>query len=137
MRRVGVEQWVILAIKAMYENAKSRVRLNGQFSDAFSIKVGVHQGVALSPLLFIIVIEVLSREFKVGCPWELLYAYDLALMAETLEVLKKKFTIWKDNIEEKGLRVNVSKTKQQQTQLVSQVRSCKMTVQYLSQRCWQ
>ena len=32
-------------------------------------------------------------------------------MAETLEDLKKKLTIWKDNIEAKGLLVNVNKTK--------------------------
>ena len=106
MRRVGVEKWVIRAVKAMYENAKSRVCLNGQFSDELNIKVGV-----LSPLLFIIFMETLLREFKVGCPWELIYAEDLVLMAETLEDLKKKRTIWKDNIEAKGLRVNVNKTK--------------------------
>ena len=57
----------------MYENAKSYVRVNGLFSDEFYIKVGVHQGVVLTPLLFIIVMEALSREFRVGCPWELLY----------------------------------------------------------------
>ena len=36
--------------------------------------VGVHQGSVLSPLLFIIVLEALSREFRVGLPMELLYA---------------------------------------------------------------
>ena len=111
MKIVGVEEWVIRAVKAIYENAKSCVRVNGQFSDEFNIKVGVHQGPAPSPLLFIIVMEALSREFKVGCLWELLYKDDLVLMAETLEDLKKKLTIWKDNIEAKGLRVNVNKTK--------------------------
>ena len=111
MRRVGVEEWVIRAVKAMYVNAKSCVCVNGQFSDEFNIKVCVHQDDVLSPLLFIIVIEALSREFRVGCPWELLYADDLVLMAETLEYLKKKLTIWKDNIEAKGLRVKVNKTK--------------------------
>ena len=79
------------------------VYLNGQFSGEFNIKVGVHQCAVLSPLLFIIVMEALSREFKVGCPWELLYTDDLVLIAETLEGLKKNFTIWKDNIEAKGL----------------------------------
>ena len=74
MGRVGVEQWVILANKAMYENAKSRVRLNGQFTDEFNSKVGVHQGAVPSPLLFIIVMETTYRAFKVGCHWELLYA---------------------------------------------------------------
>ena len=68
MRRVGVEEWVIRAVKAMYENAKSCVHVNGQFSDEFNIKVGVHQGAVLSPLLFIIVMEALSREFRVVCP---------------------------------------------------------------------
>ena len=69
MRRVGDEEWTILAVKAMYENAKSHVCLNGQFIDKFNIKVGVHQGAALSLLIFIIVMEALSRESKVACPW--------------------------------------------------------------------
>ena len=43
--------------------------------------VGVHQGSVLSPLLFIIVLEALSREFRTGCPWELLYADDLMISA--------------------------------------------------------
>ena len=41
--------------------------------------VGVHQGSALSPPLFIMVLEALSTEFQTGCPWELLYADDLVL----------------------------------------------------------
>ena len=49
------------------------------------MKVGVHQGSVLSPLLFIIVLEALSRDFREGLPRELLYADDLVLMAETEE----------------------------------------------------
>ena len=79
----------------MYENAKSKVRLNEKFSEEFKIKVGVHQGAVLSPLLFIIVLEALSREFRTDCPWELLYADDLVLIADTL---------WKEAIKKKGLR---------------------------------
>jgi len=37
----------------------------------------MHQGSALSRLLFVIVMESLSREFRVALPWELLYADDL------------------------------------------------------------
>ena len=108
MRRGGIEEWVIHAVKAMYENVKSCMHVNGQFSDEFNIKVGGHQGAVLSPL---IAMEALSREFRVGCPWELLCTDNLVLMAETLEDLKKKLTIWKDNIEGKGLQFNVDKTK--------------------------
>ena len=34
-------------------------------------------------LLFLIVIEAISREFRVALPWELLYADDLVVIAET------------------------------------------------------
>ena len=48
------------------------------------MKVCVHQGSILSPLLFIIVLEALSREFRSGVPWEDLYADDLVIIAECL-----------------------------------------------------
>jgi len=47
----------------------------------------MHQGSALSPLLFLMVMEALSREFRVALPWELLYADDLVVIAETEEDL--------------------------------------------------
>ena len=48
--------------------------------------------------------EALSRELNVGCPWKLLYADDLVLVAETLEDLKKKIKMWKDIHGKKGSR---------------------------------
>ena len=65
----------------------------------------------LSPLLFIIVLEALSREFRTGCPWELLYADDLMISAEPMEELLVKVQTWKTEMEKKGLRVNMGKTK--------------------------
>ena len=56
----------------MYENARSQVRVNSVFIDMFDVKVGVHQGSVLSPLLLIIVLEALSREFRISYTWELL-----------------------------------------------------------------
>ena len=55
-----------------------------EFSKEFE-KVEVHQGSILSPLLFIIVLEALSREFRVGVPWEDLYVNDLVIIADSLE----------------------------------------------------
>ena len=62
------------------------------------------------PLLFIIVLEALSREFRTGCPWELLYADDLMIGAESMEELLVKVKTWKKEMEKTGLRVNMGKT---------------------------
>ena len=62
-------------------------------------------------LLFVIVLKALSCEFRTGTPWELLYADDLVISAETEEGLKMKLSKWKTEIEVKDLRVNMGKTK--------------------------
>jgi len=59
----------------------------------------------------VIVTEAISREFRVALPWKLLYADDLAVIAETEEELIKRLNEWKDNVESKGMRVNMNKTK--------------------------
>jgi len=69
----------------------------------------MHQGLALSPLLFVIVMEAISREFRVALPWELLYADDLVVIAETDEDLIKRLNEWKVNVEKRRMRVNMNK----------------------------
>ena len=63
-RSLGVDEWIVSVIKAMYEDATTRVKVNGRESRAFGVRVGVHQGSVLSPLLFVIVLEALFREFR-------------------------------------------------------------------------
>ena len=112
MRSLGVEEWAVRAVQNMYSNARSRVRVNGQYSDEFNVRVGVHQGSVLSPLLFILVLEALSRKFPDrGAPWELLYADDLCVSADTKEKCIERLRLWKEEMESKGLRVNMKKTK--------------------------
>ena len=75
------------------------------------MKVGVHKGSVLSLLLFIIVLEVLSGEFRSGLPWEYLYADDLVIITKSLEECIRRLLTWKEAMEEKGLRVNAGKMK--------------------------
>ena len=77
---------------------------DGQYSEEFGVGVGVHQGSVLSPLLFILVLvlEALSREFRTGVHWELLYADDLVVIAESLEECISKLRVWKAGMESKG-----------------------------------
>ena len=90
IRKLGVEEWLVRAVMSMYTGAKTVVRTVYGNSKGFEVKVGMHQGSGLSPLLFVIAMEAISTEFRVALPWELLYADDLAVIAETEEELIKR-----------------------------------------------
>ena len=111
LRESGVEERMIAVIKSMYIGATTSVKIEGSESEKFPVKVGVHQGSVLSPFLFIIVLEALSKKFRKGLPYELLYADDLVLIAETEKLLMEKIDAWRRGLEAGGLRVNFGKTK--------------------------
>ena len=98
-------------VQGMYAKARSHVHVGEGYSEEFEVKAGVHQGSVLSPLLFIILLEALSREFRSGVPWEDLYADDLVIIAESLEDCVRKLLTWKEAMEKKRLIINAGKTK--------------------------
>ena len=57
MRKVGVEEWIIRTVQAMYDKPQSKVRVGSSYNDPIDVSVGVHQGSVLSPPLFIIVMK--------------------------------------------------------------------------------
>ena len=96
---------------SFHKGCKTAVSIDGEISSSFSVKVGIHQGSALSPLLFIMVMDVLTEYVRDGSLMELLYADDLVLCGELLNKVLDKYERWKYTVEGKGLRVNVNKTK--------------------------
>jgi len=58
----GVEEWLVKAVMAMYEGAQTEVRTTEGDRMAFNVKIELHQGSVLSPLLFVIAMEMISRE---------------------------------------------------------------------------
>ena len=111
MHKLGVEEWLVLTVMSTYTGAKTVVRTVYSNNNSFEVKVSKHQRSALSALLFVIVMEALSREFRVALPSELLYADNLVLTAQTEDDLIKRLNEWKDSMEKKGMRVNMNKTK--------------------------
>ena len=62
---------------AHYVETKTRVKTIAGISQDFDIGVGVHQGSILSPSLFIVVMDEVTKKVRNGVPWELGYADDL------------------------------------------------------------
>ena len=79
---------------AMYGGASTVVRTVYGNSNSSEVRVAVHQGSAQSPLVFVIVMEAISRE-----------------IAEDYNELIRRLNQWKSCCQGKGLQVNVSKTK--------------------------
>ena len=48
LRQLGVEEWLVQTVMAMYEKARTTVRTKQDSSEEFEVKVGVHQGSVLS-----------------------------------------------------------------------------------------
>jgi len=51
-------------IKDMYDGVVANVRTCGGITSDFSITIGLHQGSALSPFLFVIVMDELTRAIQ-------------------------------------------------------------------------
>jgi hypothetical protein len=62
-----------------------------------------------SPFLFAMLMDVVCGDVMNGLLFEILYADDLVLMADSMEELQPKFDRWKNVIERKGLKVNIGK----------------------------
>jgi len=84
---------------SLYQGAK--VRVGTKLSKEFPVKVGVHQGSVLSPLLCAIVVDVVTDGAREGLMNEILYAADLVLVTETMEALSEKLIKWKVAFESK------------------------------------
>ena len=111
LKKKLVPERLVKAVMSMYKGEKTRVQVGGGHLEEFDVGVGVHQGSVLSPFLFLIVINILSENGRKGALYELLYAADLVLMAETMEELESQIIRWKATFEGKGLKVNLDKTK--------------------------
>ena len=72
----------------------------------FNIEVGLHQGSTLSPLLFIIIMNVIASTIQRDPPWAMLYADDLVIYEETILEVEQQLDSWREVLEGNGLRIS-------------------------------
>ena len=88
--KVGVPEYLVNKVMSLYKGCKTAVSVDGELTSSFSVKVGVHQGSGLSPLLFIMVMDVLTEDVRDGSLMELLYAHNI-LCGESLNEVMDKY----------------------------------------------
>ncbi|KAI3363695.1 hypothetical protein L3Q82_001320 [Scortum barcoo] len=61
LREYGVRGPLLTTVRSLYDRSRSLVRIAGSKSDLFPVHVGLRQGCPLSPVLFIIFMDRISR----------------------------------------------------------------------------
>ena len=99
MRQYGYPEKVVKILENRYEETFSAVRVGGDLSDWFQTIVGVLQGDVLSPLLFILFLEIIIvisfEDIDIGvwingkCITDLRFADDIAILADNTTVLQE------------------------------------------------
>ena len=64
LKKVGIERAYLEIIKAIYDQPNANIILNGENLRAFPLRSGTRQGCPLSPLLFNIVLKVLTSAIR-------------------------------------------------------------------------
>ncbi|KAK3567826.1 hypothetical protein QTP86_027231 [Hemibagrus guttatus] len=79
-------------------------------TEEFNVEVGLHQGSALSPFLFAIVMDQLSEEVRQESPWTMMFADDIVICSESREQVEENLERWRFALERRGMKVSRSKT---------------------------
>nr|XP_017225421.1 PREDICTED: uncharacterized protein LOC108201646 [Daucus carota subsp. sativus] len=94
----------------MYSAAGTCVRTPVGDTQYFPVEAGLHQGSVLSPLLFIMILDVITRDIQAPIPWCILFADDIVLIAESRNDVNINLERWRTSLEGYGLRLSRSKT---------------------------
>ena len=74
----------------MYENITTLVQIDGERSKEFEVKVRVYQGSVLSPLLFAIVMDEITKDVRENGVKKLPNVDDLVLLRNCRKEVEKK-----------------------------------------------
>jgi hypothetical protein len=105
MQKHKVSKKYITLIKDMYDNVVTSVRTSD-----FLINIGLYKGLALSPYLFALVIDDVTRDIKGGIPWCMVFTDDVVLVDESRTGVNQKLELWRQTLEAKDFRLSRSKT---------------------------
>ena len=108
MRKSGLAEKYVRIVQDMYDGSTTAVRC----VVGVTVKVGLHQGSALSPCLFAMVMDRMTDDIDIReeAPWTMMFADDTVICSESKEQVEEKLESWRYDLERRGMKVNRRKT---------------------------
>ncbi len=99
---LGVAEKYVKVVKDMYKNSVTAVRCAAGMTEGFGVEVGLHQGSALSPFLFAVVMDRLTDEVRQESPRTMMFADDVVICCENREEVETELERWRYAPERRG-----------------------------------
>ena len=109
MRGKLVLEKYVHVVRDMFTQSETVVRWAAETTDAFPVKVGLHPASALSPFLFVIIMDCLIQ-VRECIPWQVMFADDTVLCANSSEKLEADLKKWRTALETRGLKISRKET---------------------------
>ena len=115
----GEELWYCMRKSVMVEKyweeyvqgSKTVVRCAIGTTESFKVKVGLHQGSALSLFLFAMIIDRQMNKVRRELLWTMLSADDIVICKETRKKVEWRLECWRYALERTGMKISMSKIK--------------------------
>ena len=83
--KTGVEEKYVRLVQDISESSVTAVKCAVGVTDGFKVEVGLHQGSAMSPFLFAMMMDRLTDEVRQESLWAMMFADDIVICSESRE----------------------------------------------------
>ena len=106
MRERLVPEKYVKLVQDMYTGCRTKVRTVAGESSKCNVDVGLPQGSALSPYIFLILMDVLTERVRKEAPESMLFADDIVFCGDKDVDMTEYLESWRKALEERGIRVS-------------------------------
>ena len=100
----------IRIVQDMYIESETVVKCVTGTSEPLKMEVGLHQGSALSPFLFAIIMDTFTDDIRKEALWSMMFADDVVLCCEEKAGLEEDLERWRNALETRGMKLSRAKT---------------------------
>ena len=108
MRKSGLAEKYVIIVKYIYDDNSGEVCCK---SDGWVRgKGGVASRIGFEPLLFAMVMDMMTDDNREEAPWTMMFADDIVTCSECKEQVEENLESWRYALERRGMKVNRKKT---------------------------